>query len=76
MNTCLVLWQPSVSFYSCLCVCEDSLSWVGLGPCADVGLIPRRVGSFCRIFTLKKYNTVCLLYLGNFSSIPFCCRIF
>ena len=53
-----------------------SLSWVGLGPCADVGLIPRRVGSFCRIFTLKKYNTVCLLYLGNFSSIPFCCRIF
>ena len=25
-------------------------SWVGLGPCADVRLIPRRVGSLSRIF--------------------------
>ena len=37
-------------------MCErasSSLSWVGLGPCADVGLIPRRVGSLGRIFTGK-----------------------
>ena len=52
VNTSLVLWQPSLLFYSCLCVRGLPLSWALA--LADVGLIPQRVGSFCRIFTLKK----------------------
>ena len=52
----------------CLILQHSPLSWVGLGPCADVGLIPLTCGLLLQNFSLNKVSQcVGHLYLANFS---------
>ena len=69
VNICLV-FLATLCFYSSPCVWWFPL--LGLGPLADVGLIPRCVGSLRRIF---KSEILCMPYqfLVAFFWWAFCC---